>query len=497
MPACVRSRANPTADGISLTAVSSNAPRLRDRRRVGWPDRLATWCLVALLVFHAQAASRADEASGPFFRIFLTDGTTLVSYGDFAQVGDRVVFSLPVGAAQGEPRLHLSSIPADSVDWPTTERYREATRAAQYARTRGEEDFAILSSEVASVLNDIALTDDPQRRLALANDARARLVAWPVTHFGYRADEIRQILTMIEEVISDLRAAAGESRFDLSFVAGLGAAPNVVPLPPPSLQESILQALWASRLAESPAERLALLQAARTALDINAPSLPAAWVTSTRQRALGQIDDEVRVAARLQGLRTRALAAADQMAARADVRGVERLLQGVRGQTSSFAADRHGEVQALLETLEARLDATRRLRLARDQYLARAGIMKDYQRAIDRPLRVLTRERAALDDIRTLAGPSADTLIDLDKRLARSAKDLARIIVPADGQAIHAVATSAVQLAANAVRLRRTAVASGNMQQAWDASAAAAGALLLLDRARDDISRLLRPPVLP
>jgi hypothetical protein len=122
--------------------------------------------------------------------------------------------------------------------------------------------------------------------------------------------------------------------------------------------------------------------------------------------------------------------------------------------------------------------------------------LRKYQKVLDRHLRELARGQEALDEIRTLAGPPSDKLPSLDSRLMRTTAQLAAIAVPADGKAVHAVLTSAAQLAVNAVRLRRTAITSGSMQQAWDASAAAAGALMMLDRARQDITRLAQPPQL-
>jgi hypothetical protein len=56
---------------------------------------------------------------------------------------------------------------------------------------------------------------------------------------------------------------------------------------------------------------------------------------------------------------------------------------------------------------------------------------------------------------------------------------------------------SAVQLADNAARIRREATLAGDMARAWDASSAAAGALMLGTKARTDILALLRPPQLP
>ena len=57
----------------------------------------AVGALVAasLVCVASHAAARADDdAAGVLYRIVLTDGATLVSYGEYARVADRVVFSL-------------------------------------------------------------------------------------------------------------------------------------------------------------------------------------------------------------------------------------------------------------------------------------------------------------------------------------------------------------------------------------------------------------------
>src|SRR5688572_23258409 len=58
----------------------------------------------------------ASAAEPTLFRLYLTDGTTVVSYGEFARVGDRVIFSLPIGSGL-EPRLHAATLPAAVIDW--------------------------------------------------------------------------------------------------------------------------------------------------------------------------------------------------------------------------------------------------------------------------------------------------------------------------------------------------------------------------------------------
>jgi hypothetical protein len=52
-----------------------------------------------------------------------------------------------------------------------------------------------------------------------------------------------------------------------------------------------------------------------------------------------------------------------------------------------------------------------------------------------------------------------------------------------------------VTLASQAADGRLKAIASGNMKQAWDASSAAAGALMLFDRAAEQLRQLTAPPV--
>ena len=185
-----------------------------------------TWVLLSLLVLACSA--RVDAAESVLYRLFLMDGTTLISYGEFARVADRVVFSIPLGDTTESPALQLVSIPQSSVDWERTDRYSDAVRARRFAETRGESDFAGLSSRVTDALNQIALTSDPARRLAMAVEARGNLARWPGENFGYRATDVGQLVGMLDEVISELRVAAGQSSFDVSLVANVTPPASIV-----------------------------------------------------------------------------------------------------------------------------------------------------------------------------------------------------------------------------------------------------------------------------
>ena len=74
----------------------------------------------------------------------------------------------------------------------------------------GENDFALLTGQVTVALNDIALTTDPARRLAMAQEARGNLAAWPSKNFGFKAAEVAQLVSIFDDVIAEMKAEAGQ-----------------------------------------------------------------------------------------------------------------------------------------------------------------------------------------------------------------------------------------------------------------------------------------------
>ncbi len=183
-------------------------------------------------------------------------------------------------------------------------------------------------------------------------------------------------------------------------------------------------------------------------------------------------------------------------AARADVRGVERALTGIDTRDARLGQKRPDRVAAILATVQADLDAARRLRLARDQWAVKAVAYNSYKRSVRAPLGELSLMARGLDDIKRLAGPTSPVLVRLTTRAAAAIRGLGVVVPPTDLASVHGLMVSAAQLAAQAVAVRQDAVASGAMDRAWQASSAAAGALMLLDRARKDLESALVPPVL-
>jgi CO/xanthine dehydrogenase FAD-binding subunit len=84
----------------------------------------------------------------------------------------------------------------------------------------------------------------------------------------------------------------------------------------------------------------------------------------------------------------------------------------------------------------------------------------------------------------------------MQRSVARILTLASEIAPPEEMAAAHALLISATQLAGNAAQIRREATLAGDMARAWDASSAAAGALMLGAKARTDIQTLLRPPQL-
>ncbi len=451
-------------------------------------------CAVLFTVMVAVGAA-AGEPPAPLYRLFLTDGTSVAAYGEWVRVGDRVVFTVAVGEA-AHAVMHLASLPAERVDWPATERYRDGLRAASYAATRGDTDFAELADIVARLLSDASLAADPVRKLALADEARRRLVEWPAAHYGYRADEVRQILVLVDEVVSGLRAARGDTSFDLALVAQV--SPPVVPLllPPPTLRESIAQALRLADLAATPADRQSLLRTVSGVATSGAAGGDAGWLASHQAGAERALKLELEIDARYARLRKGALARAARAAARADVRGVEQAIVRYRDGDARLGGRRAETTQAVMAALEEKLDAARRLRLVRDRWaLTRDALMAYRDRGRDL-LGSLEASRRALEDIRRLAGPPPGRLDALERRTRAAQQQLAVIAAPPDAAGVHALVVSAAQLSLQAAMLRRRAIASADLDLARDASAAAAGALMLAERARVELDRLTRPPEL-
>lgn len=447
------------------------------------------------------ASSPTGSDAESWYRVFLTDGQVVTALGEFTRVDDTVVLQVPLGpiGSGALPETRAVTIPADDVDWPRTEAYRDAIRRARFEQAGGARAYAAFTEEVAATVRDVALLPDPLERIHRLETARAQLAQWPAAHHGYRSDEVAQALSVIDDLLNGMRAAAGQQTFSLALTAAPAAPSTGVStplLPPPTLQDVIAQALGLAPRVADAGERLLLLESA-AALLAKADAVDPKWAREARGRVRREIGQERRVSRAYDKLRTWMLGRMNRLLAAADVRGLMTLRTEVERRDARLDRKRPAEVASLLATLDARLDQARRQRLLLERWLERRPVLEAYAGAVGRHLATGLPLARALEEIKALAGPDPVVLTQAEGQLAGTRAESGMLVVPEEARAIQQVWIAAQQLAGRALEGRRTAVRTGNMQQAWDASAAAAGALLLFQQLRTDLSALVRRPALP
>jgi hypothetical protein len=436
-----------------------------------------TALLRALVVIGCLAVPSVVSAAEPeatLFRLFMLDGSVLVSYGEFVRLEDNVIFSTPIGGPSDQPRLQVATVRSALVDWPRTEKYAASARYQRYAATRGEEDYLRLSNEVADVLNAIALSTDRQQALAIAERARQTVAAWPQAHYGYRQDDIREILSVLDQAISSLRAVGGGNPFQLSLVA-MASPPELEPvLGMPNVGQQIDQMLRLASLTTAPSERMAFLQSALGLVAEAGTSLSPAEVSKYRKDVEGAIREELNVDKRYSDMSRRYLDQATRAAERADGQSIERIAARVRRDDTKLGQKRPQVVEALNTSLQGKLTDSRRLRLLRDQWSLRRDTYRQYQRSVGSSLLLLVKSTASLRAIRTLDGPNPEQLVVLKSQLSGGAERLERMRTPEYLRDVHE-----------------------RLIGAWRFAENAAGALMMLARVQQDLTTLLAPPRLP
>ena len=451
-------------------------------------------CLIALLVCVA-AASRthaADEAT--LFRVFLKDGSSIVTYGEFARVADQVVLSVPVGGTAQDPRLHAVTLAAARVDWEKTDRYAASTRYQRYVATRAEADFQQLTDEVAAVLSNIAQSTDRSSALASAERARRLLLEWPRSHFAYRQQDVQEIVRVLDSAIARLQGTASPPPFQIALVSTPEMA--MEPLASmPSAREQLSQLLRIASGTANVSERVALLQSALTM--ISTPGVvSAADAESLRRSVESQLQREAAIDQRYLRVSKDLLARASRSAANADIRSVERVMERIQKEDGRLGHQRPEVVQSLTASVQVQLDNARRLRLLRDQWKSRQAIFREYQRVIGLDLVQLVKARPALESIKKLDGPEPDRLDSLNRTLRGGSMRLDRLIVPDYLRSTHELVKGAWRFAETAAAGRVKAVSSADIGTAWEASSAAAGALMMLSLAQKELRALTEPPKL-
>ena len=304
---------------------------------------------------------------------------------------------------------------------------------------------------------------------------------------------MQDIVAVVDEAISGLSATAGIRSFDMTLVA---MAPPVEILELaiiPSPREQVDQIFRVANLTERAADRLALLQSAIVLLDEDA----GAWISTIHAAALRliaerEIREEIEIDARYSQMARRLITEASRAAARMRIGAVERILKRIPREDTRLGGRRPEVVQALRTSVQAELRAARQLRLLRDRWTLRRSLYREYHRSSQ--LLQLVKAQPALEAIRSLEGPPPSTLVALRRRLRGGAERLDRLDVAEKLRPIHGMLIGAWRFAEQAVDTRYDAAQSAHVPTAWEASSAAAGALILISRVQHEIRELFEPP---
>ena len=452
--------------------------------------------LAALLLVAICAAGVALEAQSPppgsVFRVFLVSGDPLPSYGEAAIVGDRVVFTLLVGA-ETDPRrgYQLLDLPTTEVDLDRTVAYANSVRGAHYAATRGEAEYAAMTADVSRALGELPGVADVAARLRAAEAARERMRVWAERSYGYRRGDLEALEELFDVVLAELREDAGVTRIAVELSAnGLQRAGE--PLrPSPDTAESVELALKAASIADTGAERLAILKSAEAVLT------GAGGHDDLAARVRARTAAEEVAESRYGALVRSQVQQADAALGRGDPAAVAAIVEGLDARDLELGRMRPRLVRELRRQLDLTLSAARAYRAALDHYNAVRPTLIAYERRVRAALSTMDGLRPIIEAVREMRFTSFDRLGTAATRVEGASRALEAVTPPRDLEDVHATLVSGVYLAREAIGRRRTAAATAAGSFSRDAASAAAGALLLMGQARSDLVARLYPPKPP
>ncbi len=443
------------------------------------------WVVYGGLVVLSQPAA---SPSLDVFRIFLTDGRLLNSYGECATLPDELVCVVKLGGGGVAVSYDVLTVPLSRVDEPRTREYARALRAAQYGATRGEREYREMTTELTRVMAEVEASTDRDRRLGIAVMARRRLASWSAEHFDFKAAETRQLVAMFDEVIAELRIAAGDTKFSFDLVANLAPAQPQALLPAPELSDSLGTALAAAEVTQVAAERMSLLRSAHRVAAAT-PALEA----GLRTRIAQTLHAEEVIEHQYRALMVDAMSRADAAARAGRVRQLQQLIAAVHARDQQLGARRPHEMAALGRRLDIELQHA----TEQQAVLTRWSSVKPELLAYEVRLRSVfdgwETQHLILRDILREAPVRGSALDRAARRFAALDATLASMRPLPEVHEVHALLRSAVQMARQGLLLGQRVAVARNAEVSRNASSAVAGAELLLEQGRTHLIRALNP----
>ena len=378
-------------------------------------------------------------------------------------------------------------MPTDRVDAERTTAYANSLRLEHYAATRGPVDYAAMTQEVQRTLSEVTAVSDPKKRLELAEAARKRLMDWAAGTYGYKAAEVRQMADLFDEVITSLRAAAGERQFSIDL--RVGPEPKNEPLlPMPTRAEFVRLAIEAAHAADSEDDRIAILRAAAN-LAYASPAESELGARLAREVALEQ-----QATAAYTELAASLRAQADAALKKGDVAAMAGIVAALRARDQELGGRRPQMTAALASELDRDLGRVREYRAALDHYFAIRSTLLAYERNVRPVMSGFDGLAPIFTAVKEDRFTAYERLVKCEERLASYTEALDLVQAPSELVDIHATLMSSLRMASHAIARRRVASASGSKTAAAEASSAAAGALLLAEQARTQLVARLYPP---
>ena len=440
------------------------------------------FCAVLMLSM-AQPAPSLDV-----FRIFLHDGRVLSTYGEPAQVNGDLVFVVTQGV-KGVAEAHdLITVPVDKVNMERTAEYAAALRSARYGATRGEREYKEFTADIARMMAALEASDDKDHRIGIAQVARSRIMSWSESHYGYRATELGQLASLLNEVIVQLQAAKGISQFSLDFVANVAPVQSVPLLVQPSSVDTVSMALTAASVTDVGVEKIALLKSASLVVAY----LPEA-TDALRAEVARALADETAIETAYRTVFRTAITRADLAVRQGRPATVRRLIQDVQTADARLGHRRPMEAAATIRRLESEFSLATEQRVAFDRWVRVKDQLLAYEVRVRPVLDGWRTHEAVLAPIRDRrrAGPGA--LDAADRRFGELDRLLTALQPPDELLSVHGIFRSAVLMVRQGLVIGRRLSVAANRELADNGAAAIVGSEMLRERGLDDLIAALKP----
>jgi hypothetical protein len=418
----------------------------------------------------------------------LKDGGVLYSFGDYAEVGRQLTFSLPMEDSES-PHVQVVSLPLAAVDLDATHSASQSVRAARYVLTSGPKDFADLSQEVSNALSSIPVQRDPTVRVAIVEGVRRRLMEWPASHFGYRANDVNDAISMLDPILVQLRSAAGVHAVDLSLVAPTTAPVSMPTFRQPGLIDLIENAMrvvtWLV-----PEERTAVLHATAASLVSHRAELPSFWLSTTERRVDTALKSERQVDDAYRRLSAEIIGSASRAATAGNVRAISTLQHELMERDRRLGGSRRDVVLSTIDALRAHSEAAAHVQLSREREAMSVEAVRAYAGDIASALKRFDTVKPALlhvDRAMTESAWKAQARYTLES-VRRS---LLQCPPPPEVNDAHTLLLTAAYLAALALQDDIDPQISREMAGTVRASAATES-LLMFDRGKREIDAALK-----